>query len=210
MNINLRSVIPTEVRSSARVWSNGVEEPAVRVRSLITLRICNLFAIAAVATILLFWSTAAAHGQGATVSDAQKELPNITAALANNTVASIDILHMPDEVETRASVTPENLERWFDFRITINKAREWAGRDELVRALKSTKASPSPRMADLRSAIVFNSPDRKRIGTLYVGRYFGKYLGQSDGADGAIKETPVKFSGDLSMWIKQMIPSPLQ
>jgi hypothetical protein len=207
MNINVRSVIPTGVRASACGWSNGAEEPAVLLAQATGFR-KNLFR-AVVASILLACNGIAA-GQGTAASDAQKQLSNITAALANNTVASIDILHMPDEVETRASVTPENLERWFDFRITINKAREWAGRDGLVKTLRSTTVSPGPRMPDLRSAIVFNGTDGKRIGTLYVGRYFGKYLVQFDSPDGAVEKIPVKFNSELTKWLKEMIPSPLR
>src|SRR5205814_1956333 len=138
MNINVRSVIPTDFRSSARGWSDGVEEPAVWLARVICGFRKNL-SRAIVPSILLLCNGIAAAGQSdaAAATDAQKQFSNITSALANNTVASIDILHMPDAVETRASVTPENLERWFDFRITINKAREWAGRDEFVKTLRS-------------------------------------------------------------------------
>ena len=190
----------------------AVEKPAVRLCYAVAVRIRELFSITAISSILLLWGTVPANAQGAVTAttDAQRQFSNISAAVANNTVASIDILHMPDEVETRASVTPENLERWFDFRITINKAREWAGRDRLVKTFRSTTVSPSLHMSDLRSAIAFNDSDGKRIGTLYVGRYFGKYLMQFDDADGAVEKTPVKFNGELTTWLKEMIPSPLR
>src|SRR6266705_4291144 len=89
-------------------------------------------------------------------SDAQKQLDNLTISLANGSVESIDILHMPDGTETRASVRPENLERWWESRITLGKVSEWAGRDELVATMNSTKTDSNPRMPDLRSAIIFN------------------------------------------------------
>jgi hypothetical protein len=198
MSINVRSVIP-----------NAVEEPAVRPAQAVGFS--KNLSRAVGASILLLCNGIAAAGQGtAATIDAQRQFSNISAAVANNTVASIGILHMPDEVETRASVTPENLERWFDFRITINKAREWAGRDRLVKTFRSTTVSPSLHMSDLRSAIAFNDSDGKRIGTLYVCRYFGKYLMQFDDADGAVEKTPVKFNGELTTWLKEMIPSPLR
>ena len=158
------------------------------------------------------WVVGAASAQNSSAPDAgvQKELDNITTSLANGSVASIDILHMPDEVETRASVTPENLERWFDYRITISKVREWVGRNELRETMKSTKVALNSRMPDLRSAVIFYGSNGKRIGALCLGRYFGRYIGQFGGAEGSIGNTPVKFNGDLSTWLKHMIPSSLQ
>jgi hypothetical protein len=202
-------VIPTGVRPSVLGWSNEVEEPAVRLQRQTA---CRPMALLVPVVVFLFWVVGAASAQDTPASDAgvQKELDNITTALVSQSVASIDILHMPDSIETRASVTPENLERWRDYRITISRVREWVGRNELVEAMKSTKAAPNSRMPDLRSAVIFYNSDGKRIGALYFGRYFGRYIGQFGDAAGGIGNTPVKFSGDLSSWFKQMIPSSLR
>jgi hypothetical protein len=160
--------------------------------------------------VLLCACLAGAQTTPKSQTDAQKELETITTSLANGSVASIDILHMPDEVETRTSVTPENMEKWWEYRITISKVGEWAGRGELIETMKATKLASNPRMPDLRSALVFKDSHGNRIGTLYFGRYFGRYIGQSGGAEGSIGNTPVKFNGDLTTWLKQMIPSKLQ
>ncbi len=208
----LTSVIPTGVRPSALGWSNGVEEPAFS-SPLQTARVAGeRITLVAVLGALLLWMACAAGAQKVSdsQSDAQKQLSNITNSLANSSITSIDILHMPDRMETRASVNPENLERWFDSRITINKVREWAGRDELLGAMKSTRVAPNTRMPDLRSAIIFNGSDGQRVGVLYFGRYFGRYLGQFGGAEGAIGNIPVSFKGSLSTWLKNTIPSSLQ
>lgn len=185
-----------------------MRESVVGCRSLVVGRTISLPA----ALGLVFWMMSAVWAQktSESLSDAQKKLSDITNSLANGSITSIDILHMPNGVETRASVTPENLERWFDYRNTINKVGEWAGRDELVETMKSTNISPSSRMPDLRSAIIFNGPNGQRVGTLYFGRYFGRYVGQLGGADGAVGRTPVSFKGDLAQWLKKMIPAPLQ
>jgi hypothetical protein len=116
----------------------------------------------------------------------QKQLAEITNSLMNGSVTSIDILHMPDRIETRASVNPGNLEKWSQCRITINRVSEWAGRDELIATMKSTKILPSSQMPDLRSVIIFNGDDGKRIGALYFGRFFGRYFGQFGSSDGAV------------------------
>ena len=206
------SVIPTGVRPSAFGLSNGVEEPAIRLLRQTACVIGKSIAFVAAFGIVLLWTTRMADAQTTPASraDAQEQLNSLTTALANGSVASIDILHMPDGTETRASVTPENLEKWWDSRITISKVGEWAGRNELVDTMKSTKTDPNPRMPDLRSAVIFNDSSGNRIGALYFGRYFGKYIGQFGGAEGSIGNTPVKFNGGVSTWLKHMIPSSLQ
>jgi hypothetical protein len=204
----LNSVIPTEVRPSVLGWSSGVEEPAVR-----SLRqtACKPMALPVPIAVFLFWLVGAASAQNtpAPAAGVQKELDTITTALVNQSVASVDILHMPDSIDTRASVTPENLKSWWDCRITISKVREWVGRNELEEAMKSTKVGPNSRMPDLRSAVIFYNSDGKRIGALYFGRYFGRYIGQFGGAEGGIGNTPVKFNGSLSTWLRQIVPPSL-
>jgi hypothetical protein len=205
-------VIPTGVRPFPLGWSKGVEKPAVRLLRQIACVSGKSIALGVVLGIVLIWMTGIAGAQttSASENDAQKQLNNLTTSLANGSVASIDILHMPDGTETRASIGPENLEKWWESRITLGKVSEWAGRDELVETMKSTKTDPNPRMPDLRSAVIFNDSHGNRIGALYFGRYFGRYVGQFGGAEGSIGNTPVKFNGGLSTWLKGMIPSSLQ
>jgi hypothetical protein len=218
MNFTLNSVpqknpvIPTGVRPSVFGWSNAVEEPAVRSQRHTACAFGKSVAFVATLGLILLWMPALAVAQTTSASEAaaHKQLSNVTTSLANGSVASIDILHMPDEVETRASVTPENLEKWLESRITISKVTEWAGRDELVKEMKSTNVASNARMPDLRSAVIFSDSNGKRIGALYFGRYFGRYVGQFGGAEGSIGSTPVSFKGNLANWLKDMIPSKLR
>jgi hypothetical protein len=206
------SVIPTGVRPSVLGWSNEVEEPAVRLQRQTACTIGKSVVLVAAIGFMFLWTPGLAVAQTTPTSksDPQKQMDALTTSLANGSVASIDILHMPDRMETRASVTPEKLEKWSDYRSTISKVSEWEGRGELVEAMKSTKVAPDSRMPDMRSAIVFNDAHGNWIGLLYFGRYFGRYIGQFGGAEGSIGNTPVKFNGDLATWLKHMIPSSLQ
>jgi hypothetical protein len=97
------SVIPTGVRPSALGWSNGVEEPAVRLLRQTACVVGRSVSLAAAFGILLLWTGLAGAQTLVPQTDAQKELETITASLANGSVATIDILHMPDEVETLSS-----------------------------------------------------------------------------------------------------------
>jgi hypothetical protein len=189
-----------------------VEEPAVRLPRRTAWVIRQSTALVAALGLVLVWITGIAGAQttSASENDARKRMNNLTDSLANGSVAGIDILHMPDRTETLASVTPENLEKWSDYRIKTSKVSEWDGRGELVEAMKSTKVISDSRMPDLRSAIIFTDFHGNRIGALYFGRYFGRYIGQFGGAEGSIGNMPVKFNGDLATWLKHMIPSSLQ
>jgi len=210
VNTTLTSVIPTGVRPSALGWSNGVEEPDVSLLRQTACAVGKSVAFAAMLGLVLVWITGIAGAQttSACESNAQKQLNNLTTSLANGSVANIDILHMQDGMETRASVRPENLERWWESRITLGKVSEWEGRDELVETMKSTKLASNSPIPDLRSAVVFSDSRGNRI--VYFGRYFGRYIGQFGGAEGSIGNTPVKFNGGLSTWLKHMIPPSLQ
>jgi hypothetical protein len=211
VNTLLNSVIPAGIRRSLLEGSNAVEEPAVRLRP----RLCVVLksvpsGTAMVLVLLLMPLMAGAQTKPKPESELQKQLNNLTTSLDNGSVTSINILHMPDRMETRASVTPEKLEEWWDCRISLSKVSEWAGRDELVQIMKSTKVVSDGHMPDLRSAIIFNDTKGNRIVALYFGRYFGRYMGQFGGAEGSIGNIPVKFNGDLATWLKHMIPSSLQ
>jgi hypothetical protein len=87
------------------------------------------------------------------ISEAKKQLALITDSLANRAVSSIEILHMPDQMETRASVTPENLGKWFDFKVTVNKVNEWSGQDNLIKVFRTTTPTEGSRMGDMRSQL---------------------------------------------------------
>jgi hypothetical protein len=135
-------------------------------------------------------------------TDAQREFNALTTALANGSVMTIDVLHMPDSAETRVGVTPELLEKWFESRVTINKVDEWSGRNELVKVMKSSETSTAARTPDLRSAIIFYDSKGQRIGAVYFARFFR--------AEGVVGSLPISFKGNLGSWLKEMIPSSLQ
>jgi hypothetical protein len=125
-------------------WSNEVEEPAVpRLPRQTACAIGKSFAFVTALGLLLFWIPAMASAQAVSKpeNDAQKQLNNLTTSLANGSVASVDILHMPDRMDTLTSVTPEDMERWWECRITISKVKEWAGRDDLAEINKVHESS---------------------------------------------------------------------
>src|SRR5579863_2832996 len=103
------SVIPTGVRPSVFGWSNEVEEPAVCLLRQTACTIGKYVVLVAAIGLMFLWTPGLAIAQTTPTSKSgpQKQMDALTTSLANGSVASIDILHIPDEVETRISVTPE-------------------------------------------------------------------------------------------------------
>jgi hypothetical protein len=135
-----------------------MEEPAVRLLRQTACAVGKSVALFTALGIVLLWITGTAGAQPAagTQNEAQKQLSDLTTSLANGTVATVDILPLPDGMETRASVSPEKMDQWWQCRITISKVTEWGGRDAIVEVMRSTTVAPIPRMPDLRSAVIFS------------------------------------------------------
>jgi hypothetical protein len=125
-----------------------VEEPAVRPRH----RVSGVISLAAILAMTLLAGSFKSIAQNVpgSIGEAKKQLAFITDSLANRAVSSIEILHMPDQMETRASVTPENLGKWFDFKVTVNKVNEWSGQDNLIKVLRTTTLTEGSLMGDMR------------------------------------------------------------
>lgn len=133
--------------------------------------------------------------------DAQKQLNELSALLADDSTATIEILHVPVRIETRAAITPAGLERLFYCKLTVRNIRDWAGRDELVRVMKSSTVTTEPQMPDLRWAIILYSSDERRIGALYFDRW---------GTKGAVGDHAISFGNSFSGWLKHTLPDSLQ
>lgn len=133
--------------------------------------------------------------------EAQKELNEVIASLTEGSVSTIEVLHVPDRLETRAAITPQALEMLYQGKLTVRNARDLAGRNELVEALKSSTPILQSRIPDLRWGIIFYASDERRIGALYFDR---------GGKKGAIDNRAISFGKEFSGWLKRRLPDSLQ
>ena len=127
---------------------------------------------------------------------AQENKPNsaaaafasITAAVDQGRVGRIEVFQVPGNIETRAAIKPEDLEKISYTKIVVRDLRAMSYRDELGRVFKSTSVQPRERTADLRIGLALYSREDVRLGSIYCDRW---------GHDGAVDDSPAKFQGDI-------------
>jgi hypothetical protein len=125
-------------------------------------------------------------------SPVQPEVDAVAAKLGNGEIGRIEIFQIPDEVLTRTRITPEMLERQFDYRLTIRDVRGGAYQQTLTEIMRSIAVQPTAEMADLRWGVIFYNIDESRALSLYFDK---------SGSNGAVGMTPVAFKGDLFKWL---------
>jgi hypothetical protein len=142
--------------------------------------------------VLAVLSVLLVHATTAEDNPAQRRLDSIALAITKGTVGTIVILQMPANIETRASVSPDNLEKWFYNKLTIRNITESAYRDKVISAFKSLSAVPQQNHGDIRWGVIFYSRDEQRIGAVFFDR---------SGKNGNVDHLPVSFHGDFFAWL---------
>jgi len=122
----------------------------------------------------------------------QSQIDSIATKLFKREIGKIEILQIPPEISTRTRITPEILEKQFDYKLTIRDARGGVYREKLAELLKSLVVRPQSEMPDIRWGIIFYNVDDSRVGAIYFDKW---------GSRGAVADIPVSFKGDLFKWL---------
>lgn len=123
-----------------------------------------------------------AYAQGLMNSD----LASLRKSLSENTISSVVVLRMPDDVLTRVDVTPQVL-RQADPPTQKYTLKMSGPRSEiLMQWIKRARVTPTKRSPDLRWGLLFMDRDGKEVASIFSDR-FGQ-VGNVDGHN-------VEFSG---------------
>jgi hypothetical protein len=149
-----------------------------------------------VIVILLFVATtstcdAQAEHMSAPIS-VQTRIGAIVSGLRSGEIVRVEILQIPPGVETRTRVTPDILERTYDYKLIIRDLRGGAHSEGLRAAVASTSIAPSTDLADLRWGLIFLDNSGQRVGALYL---------DASGRFGVVDSVAVSFRGGLSEWL---------
>ncbi len=125
-------------------------------------------------------------------SQVQSQIDSIAIKLSKYEIGKIEILQIPPRIEHRISITPELLEKWFYYKLTISDARGGVYGDKLAELLKTLVVKPRSEMADIRWGIIFYDMNDSRAGAIYFDKW---------GRHGAVADIPVSFKGDLFRWL---------
>lgn len=145
--------------------------------------------------IILFLSFVTVQTEGNSMENSaqvQLQIDNLAAKLENYEIGKIEILKIPAEVLTRTRITPEILEKQFDYKFTIRDIRGVACRDGFIDTLKSMSVQPLSEMPDLRFGVIFYTVDGKRLEAIYFDKIGNK---------GGVGNIPVSFKGNFFKWI---------
>jgi hypothetical protein len=110
-------------------------------------------------------------------------------------VARVEILYFPEDILTRAALTPEKLESSYYYKVEIKEVA--SSRDtRLTRALREAFVAPSDRPGDLRTAILLYDNTGKRMASLYFDK---------GGRNGVVNHDFVSSNDGVYQWAKSMI-----
>ncbi|HEY2498057.1 MAG TPA: hypothetical protein VGK24_13385 [Candidatus Angelobacter sp.] len=133
------------------------------------------------------------HAVSAENNFPQSRLNIIATDLAKGEIGRIEILQMPPEIETRARVTPELLDKWYYYKLTIRNFGESAYRDKIASSFKSLSAERQNDSGDIRWGVIFYTRDEKRVGAVFFDRW---------GKKGSVDFVPVSFKGSFFSWLE--------
>ncbi|WP_162179904.1 hypothetical protein [Bryobacter aggregatus] len=140
---------------------------------------------------LLIWSACG-------VSDNRvksQQLSSLAADCEAGRIGRIELFHIRSGTFFRASVSPENLERWSDYKLNVRSLGSVNERD-LISTLKSAVVTTSKVQAYLRWGIAFyDRNDAARVRTIYFEES-GKY--------GYIDNAAVCFESDVAEHLKNI------
>jgi|SRR5882724_3013968 len=145
---------------------------------------------------MVFFASLPAHSQtsrGQTTCSVQACADAIVLAINRGNVGKVEILRLPSNLETRAAVSPEALERIYYTKLVIRDMAAIPWRGKMIEAFKGISVRPRDYIADLRWGLIFYSREDVRIGAIYLDRS-GRY--------GAVNAVGASFQGGLFNWLE--------
>ena len=122
--------------------------------------------------------------------------PLSSFGVAPEAVQRVEILYLPERILTRAALTPEMLERQYQYKIEIRDLRDYAQHGELVALLRKTSLFRSGGTYDVRTAVLLYDSGGRRIGALFFARY---------GKQGVINSESGAIDSGVYRWAKSMM-----
>jgi len=150
--------------------------------------------VALVATLLLLPPLAGqAQSTAGTKCPAQACADVISVAIDRGDLGRVEVLRVRPDIETRAAITPDALERIYDTKLVIRNIAELPLRSKMIEAFKGSSIQPRDYIADLRWGVIFYSRNDVRIGAIYFDR---------SGRSGAVNDAGASFGGGFFHWLQ--------
>ena len=112
-------------------------------------------------------------------------------------VERVEILYFPERILVRAGLTPEMLERQYEYKLEIRDFPASLQREQLASMLREASFSPSPsRSYNLRTAVLLFDKSGKRMLSLYFDHR---------GRNGVVNRESVSTNDVVYRWAKSMM-----
>lgn len=111
-------------------------------------------------------------------------------------IERVEILYFPERILTRASLTPQMLERQYQYKIEIRDFTASTQRQQFVTVLREASISPSGGSYDLRTAVLLYEKTGKRLSSLYFDR---------TGKNGVVNDESISINNGIYLWTKSMM-----
>jgi hypothetical protein len=132
--------------------------------------------------------------QQVTTCPEQALVDTLVHDVANRKVGKVELLNIPEDMESFARITQDQLERAYRNKLIIRDIRDNRKLQDFLVALKSVRVTSRLDLPDLRWGIIIYSVEDERLGSLYIG------IG---GHNGAINDVPVDIDGRLYDWVRE-------
>jgi len=123
---------------------------------------------------------------------ARERLQSLASRLEAGSIEVVEVYCIPEGVETPVALSPADLERTFDYRLTLKTSASPASMKKLAAALRGSNVWESTNPADMRFGLVFYDQDKIRRGAVYLA---------GDCTKGQIDEITVGYGGRLCSWV---------
>jgi hypothetical protein len=141
---------------------------------------------------LLIGSAQADEKTGA--NEAQSQIADLYQKLHESKIHRVEILHIPHGRTSSISITPEELEKDYFYKLINRKADSLEFQVRLGKVLETIRVQPESEMPDIRWGIIFYDISERRLGAIYLNGY---------GDRGVVGNIPVSFRGDLFSWLNK-------
>lgn len=128
------------------------------------------------------------------LSAAQSRIDLLQEELSRDAVGRIDIVHISDGAESPIRVSPDMLEKNFQYKIVIRDARHGIDGPGLQKSVRDTFVQMSSDGGDLRWGLTFFNLTGRPIVSIYL---------DSSGERGFVGSQTVTFNRSLGNWIRR-------
>ena len=111
-------------------------------------------------------------------------------------VQRVEILYFPERILVRAALSPEGLEKLYQYKLEIRDVRESAEWKQLLSRLRETSVRPSSNSHDHRTAVLLFDQNGRRVASVYFDEF---------GRGGTINGDSGSISGGLYHWAKSLL-----